>query len=82
MLGAREIFVELKAGFKPEQIFYISNNVTAEEMKFAIDHDVLISVDSVSQLETYGKLNPGGKIAARFNGGIGAGHSRKGCYSW
>ena len=72
-----EIFVELKAGFKPEQIFYISNNVTAEEMKFAIDHDVLISVDSVSQLETYGKLNPGGKIAARFNGGIGAGHSEK-----
>ena len=56
-----EIFVELKAGFKLEQIFYISNNVTAEEMKFAIDHDVLISVDSISQLETYGKLNPGGK---------------------
>ena len=72
-----EIFVELKAGFKLEQIFYISNNVTAEEMKFAIDHDVLISVDSISQLETYGKLNPGGKIAARFNGGIGAGHSEK-----
>ena len=37
----------------------------------------LLVLNSVSQLETYGKLNPGGKIAARFNGGIGAGHSEK-----
>ncbi len=72
-----EIYVELKAGFKPEQIFYISNNVSEEEMKFAIEHNVLISVDSLSQLEQYGKINPGGKVAARFNGGVGAGHHEK-----
>lgn len=72
-----EIFVELKAGFKPEQIFYISNNVSKEEMQFAIDRNILMSVDSLSQLEQYGQLNPGGKIAARFNGGIGAGHHEK-----
>lgn len=72
-----EIFVELKAGFKPEQIFYISNNVSKEEMQFAIDHNITMSVDSLAQLEQYGQLNPGGKIAARFNGGIGAGHSEK-----
>ena len=72
-----EISMELKAGFKPEQIFYISNNVSEEEMKFAIDHNILMSVDSLSQLEQYGKLNPGGKISARFNGGIGAGHHEK-----
>lgn len=72
-----EIYVELKAGFKPEQIFYISNNVSKEEMKFAIEHNVLISVDSISQLEQYGQINPGGKVAARFNGGVGAGHHEK-----
>lgn len=72
-----EIYTELKAGFKPEQIFYISNNVSKDEMQFAIDHNILMSVDSLSQLEQYGKLNPGGKIAARFNGGIGAGHHEK-----
>ena len=72
-----EIFVELKAGFKPEDIFYISNNVSKEEMQFAIDHNILISVDSIPQLEQYGQLNPGGKVAARFNGGIGAGHHEK-----
>jgi diaminopimelate decarboxylase len=72
-----EIYVEMKAGFTPEQIFFISNNISKEEMQFAIDRNILISVDSVSQLEQYGQLNPGGRIAARFNGGIGAGHSEK-----
>lgn len=72
-----EIFVELKAGFKPEQIFYISNNVSVDEMKFAVEHDILVSVDSLSQLRQYGEINRGGRVAARFNGGIGAGHHEK-----
>lgn len=72
-----EIYVELKAGFKPEQIFYISNNVSKEEMQFAIDNNILISVDSISQLNQYGKLNPNSNVAIRFNGGIGAGHHQK-----
>jgi diaminopimelate decarboxylase len=72
-----EIYVLLKAGFKPEQIFYVGNNVSAEEMKFAIDNGVTVSVDSISQLELYGKINPGGRVAVRFNPGVGAGHHEK-----
>ncbi|MDP4266983.1 MAG: diaminopimelate decarboxylase [Bacteroidota bacterium] len=72
-----EIFIELKAGFTPKMIFYISNNVSADEMKFAIDAGVNISIDSISQLELYGKINSGGKVALRFNPGIGAGHNAK-----
>lgn len=72
-----EIFAELKAGFPPEKIFYISNNVSKEEMLFAINHNINISVDSISQLKQYAKLNPNGKVCARFNGGIGAGHHEK-----
>lgn len=72
-----EIFVELKAGFSPEQILYISNNVSKEEMQYAIDRDILVSVDSLSQLETYGQINQGGKVCIRFNPGIGAGHHEK-----
>ncbi len=72
-----EIYAELKAGFLPEKIFYISNNVSKEEMQYAIDNNILISVDSISQLEQFGKINKGGKVAARFNGGIGAGHHEK-----
>ena len=72
-----EMFIELEAGFEPEQIFYISNNVSAEEMQFAIDHNITISVDSLSQLELFGKINPGGSVAIRFNPGVGAGHHEK-----
>lgn len=72
-----EIYVNLKAGFKPEQIFYISNNVDDAEFQYAIDAGVKISVDSVSQLEKYGKLNPGGEITFRLNPGVGAGHHKK-----
>lgn len=72
-----EIFVEMMAGFKPENILYISNNVSEEEMKTAIDLGIKTSVDSLSQLEQYGRLNPGGKVAVRFNPGVGAGHHEK-----
>jgi len=72
-----EIYVLLKAGFKPEEIFYVSNNVSEEEMKFAIERGIITSVDSLSQLRQFGRLNPGGKVAIRFNPGIGAGHHEK-----
>ena len=72
-----EIYVNIKAGYKPEEIFYISNNVDEEEFRYAIDAGVKISVDSISQLEMYGRLNPGGKVAIRINPGIGAGHHKK-----
>ena len=72
-----EIFIELQAGFKPEEILFISNNVSSDEMLFAIKAGILISVDSLSQLETYGKLNSGGKVAVRINPGVGAGHHEK-----
>ena len=72
-----EIFVELKARFKPEQILYISNNVSAKEFKYALDTGVNISIDSLSQLNLYGKINPGGNVVIRFNPGIGAGHHEK-----
>jgi diaminopimelate decarboxylase len=72
-----EIYVNLMAGFDPKEIFYISNNVSEDELQYAIHAGVKMSVDSVSQLEKYGKLNPGGEIAFRLNpGGSGAGHHK------
>jgi len=69
-----EAIAALKAGFTPDDLFFIANNISAEEMSFAIERGITLSLDSISQLETYGKLNPGGKIALRFNGGVGGGH--------
>lgn len=72
-----EIHVLLEAGFTPNKILYIGNNVSEEEMKYAIDRAVDVSIDSISQLVQYGKLNNGGRVAIRFNPGVGAGHHEK-----
>lgn len=72
-----EIFVLLAAGFKADEIFYVGNNVSEDEMKFAIDRGITVSVDSVSQLRQFGRINPGGSVAVRFNPGVGAGHHEK-----
>ena len=72
-----EIFLLEKAGFQSEEIFYVGNNVSAEEISFAIERNILVSVDSLAQLELFGEINPGGKVAVRFNPGLGAGHCDK-----
>ncbi|MDO4294594.1 MAG: diaminopimelate decarboxylase [bacterium] len=72
-----EIFVEKQAGFTSKEIFYICNNVSKEEMQYAIQEGVLVSVDSLSQLEQFGQLAPGHEVAVRFNPGVGAGHHEK-----
>ena len=56
-----EIHVLLSAGFLPEQIFYIGNNVSAEEMMFAYNKGITVSIDSLSQLKKFGQHNPGGR---------------------
>ncbi len=72
-----EITLLLKAGFPPEKIFFVSNNVSAEEMQFAIDRGVMVSLDSLSQLRRFGEINRGGSCAVRINPGVGAGHNDK-----
>ncbi len=79
-----EIFVEMEAGFTPEEIFYISNNATIKELTYALERGIITSLDSLSQLETVGKLhkmgvvkNFNGEVAIRINTGVGAGHHDK-----
>lgn len=72
-----EIHVLMEAGFEPDEIFYISNNVSAEEMAFAVERDITVSVDSLAQLEMVGKNHPGARVAVRLNPGVGAGHHEK-----
>lgn len=72
-----EIHLLLAAGFKPEELLFVPNNVSENEMKYAIDKGVLVSCDSLSQLRQFGRLNPGGKVVVRFNPGVGAGHHEK-----
>lgn len=72
-----ELCMDALGGFTPEEILYISNNNSPEEMLTALAHGVLISVDSLSQLDLLGNINRGGRVMTRLNPGIGAGHHAK-----
>lgn len=77
VMSPGEIFLAEQSGYTAEELFFIPNNVTKEDMLYAIEHNVTTSIDSLDQLKLYGKLNPGGKVAIRFNPGVGAGHHEK-----
>ena len=76
-MSVGEIRMLEAAGFPYDRIFFVPNNVSDEEMQYAIDRDIMISLDSLLQLEQYGQLNPGGRCAVRINPGVGAGHNEK-----
>lgn len=76
-MSVGEIKMLEAAGFPYERIFFVPNNVSDEEMQYAIDRNIMTSLDSLSQLEQYGELNRGGKCAVRINPGVGAGHNEK-----
>ncbi len=76
-MSVGEIKMLEAAGFPYDRIFFVPNNVSDEEMQYAIDREITISLDSLSQLEQYGQLNPGGRCAVRINPGVGAGHNEK-----
>ncbi|HLD18673.1 MAG TPA: diaminopimelate decarboxylase [Candidatus Nanoarchaeia archaeon] len=69
-----EIVLALNCGYAPKEIVFTGNNLTDEEMRFGISQGVLQNIDSLSQLERYGKINPGAKIWVRINTDVGAGH--------
>lgn len=66
-----------RAGFTRPDICYVCNNVSADELRLAAVEADHVSVDSVSQIETFGRVNPGGSVMVRVNPGIGAGHHAK-----
>jgi diaminopimelate decarboxylase len=71
-----EIYTALMAGFEGDRILYTGNNVTTEELKFALDAGVRMNLDSVSMLERLAELPgaKGTKISFRVNPMVGAGH--------
>lgn len=76
-----ELMMLKKAGFPSDRIFFVPNNVPDEELEYAIKNDIIVSLDSLAQIERYGKLvaklGKGHECAARINPGVGAGHSEK-----
>lgn len=76
-MSVGEMKLLFRAGFPANRIFFIPNNVDISEIEFAVDNDIIVSLDSLSQLELFGKHFPGHKCAVRINPGVGAGVHEK-----
>ena len=71
-----ELSLNEKCGFSKENMLYVCNNIDENEMKLVHDKGLLICLDSISQVDTWGKLFPNTDIMVRINPGTtGVGHS-------
>lgn len=69
-----EVQRAMDAGFVADEIIFTCSNLTVAELHWLVDHLIRVNLDSLGQLETWGRLKPGSKVSIRLNQGIGAGH--------
>ncbi|MEM2099483.1 MAG: diaminopimelate decarboxylase [Candidatus Bathyarchaeia archaeon] len=69
-----EVELALKAGFPVERIMFTGTSVRNDELKFLVDANVTINVDSLSQLNRLLKIAVPKLVSVRVNPEIGAGH--------
>ncbi len=77
-MSPTELELDKLAGFADFNMLYVCNNIDEEEMKLVHSENLEICLDSISQVDTWGKLFPNTEIMVRINPGvIGVGHSDK-----
>ena len=73
-VSIQEVYLGLKAGFKPEDIIYTPNMVSFEEIKEAISLGVHVNIDNIPFLEYFGhEFGSRVPICIRINPHIAAG---------
>jgi diaminopimelate decarboxylase len=69
-----EVLTALTCGFTPDRILFTGTSVRTDELKFLRDSNVIVNVDSVSQLNRFLKMGIPNVLSVRINPEIGAGH--------
>lgn len=72
-----ELAMVKAGGFTRDEITFVCNNVSGEELALAAREARLVSVDSLSQLDEFGRQAPGGEVMLRVNPERGGGHHQK-----
>jgi len=62
-----ESFIAIQSGFAPSDIIVTGSNFTEKEFSFFLENNLIVNLDSLGQLDTYGRLSKGGKIGIRVN---------------
>ncbi len=69
-----EALAGIRAGYDPKKIMFTGTNMSNDDLQFALRHEILINIDSESQLRRLHGMHYGPvDISVRWNPGIGAG---------
>ena len=72
-----EILVALAAGFEPSDIWFTCSNVSDEDLRFvSYEPQIVINLNSFSELERIIALRIGNPLSLRINTEVGAGHHK------
>ncbi|NNE46957.1 MAG: diaminopimelate decarboxylase [Rhodothermales bacterium] len=71
-----ELAFALQLGFDPNDIFFSANNMTNEEMDYAVSRGVVVNIGEFSRLEHFARQYSGSRVSIRINPQYGAGHHR------
>ncbi len=69
-----EVYLGLRAGFKPEDILYTGNNSTEADMIYCLEKGIMLNLGSLEEISRYGSLAPETDICVRINPDVGGGH--------
>jgi diaminopimelate decarboxylase len=69
-----EASLALEAGFLSDDILYTGNCADEDELQYLLEKQVMINVDSLSQLERLLKMGTPTVLSVRINPNLGAGH--------
>jgi diaminopimelate decarboxylase len=77
-VSIQEVYLGLKAGFKPEEILFTPNCVSFDEIQEAVKLGVMINIDNIAILEQFGhEYHNSVPVCIRLNPHIMAGGNKK-----
>ena len=71
-----EVFLARRAGFTSDKIWFTCSNVSDEDLRAIDDPEIVINVNSMSEIDRVIRLKLPNSVALRINPEVGAGHHR------
>lgn len=68
-----EVFLALKAGFRPQDILLTGTNVTRDDIEYTFEHNARVNIDNLAMVENNDQLYSGREVFVRLNPDIRAG---------
>lgn len=70
-----EVLRAIECGWEPNEISFTGTNVSDRDLDVLLAHGVHVNLDSISQIERFGRRAPGSRMGIRIDPATGAGYT-------